>query len=453
MNSSTSSQRRLCTVAFTFSLVFGASASAQPLTLDQAIDGALQKNPDIASARLEVEAAEASRAAALSSFGPRIRTEGNLLRWNDAVRLEIPLPAGIPTEPEPIVVREQTTASLSITAAQPITPLWSLFESYKLRDLGLDIARVRAEVGRRDLAFQVTEAFFRVLQAEKLAEIQTTSVAQVEAQVKKATAFAEQGVLGRNDVLRAELAGAATRQRAIAARGNAALARARLAMLIGLDLTAPIVPVAEGVDEPPAVPPIDEVEQAALRQRGELRELDHRIGQAQAGSRAAWSRLLPQISATASYQLNRGQGFVQEQAYFVGGALQWDVWDWGATYFGAREAEARARQASSAVNKVRDGIRLDVKASHVALETSVEALAVARRSVEQAEENFRLETRRYEANANTTFDVLDAEALLTQARGQYQTALFDAFIAAAGLRRAAGVIGTGRTEVSQGVTP
>lgn len=451
MSSPTSSRVRPCALAF--ALVFGAVAAAQPLTLEQAIDAALQKNPDIASARLEIEAAEASRASALASFGPRVRAEGNLLRWNDAVRLEIPLPAGIPTEPEPIVVREQTTASLSITAAQPITPLWALFESYKLRDLGVDIARVKAEATRRDLAFQVTEAFFRVLQAEKLAEIQATSQTQVEAQVKKATAFAQQGVLGRNDVLRAELAGAATRQRAIAARGNAALAKARLAMLVGLDLAAPITPVAQRLEEVPAVPPFEETEQSALSQRAELRELEYRIGQAQAGARAAWSRLLPQVSATASYQLNRGQGFSQDQAYFVGGALQWDVWDWGATYFGAREADARARQAASAVGKVRDGIRLDVKASHVALESSVEALAVAGRSVEQAEENFRLETRRYEANANTTFDVLDAEALLTQARGQYQTALFDAFIAAAGLRRATGVVGTGRAAISQGATP
>ncbi len=66
-------------------------------------------------------------------------------------------------------------------------------------------------------------------------------------------------------------------------------------------------------------------------------------------------------------------------------------------------------------------------------------MAVAKASVALAEENFRLVQRRYDASAATSFDVVDAEGLLTQARGQMQTALYDFFITRAALRTAEGM--------------
>jgi outer membrane protein TolC len=63
---------------------------------------------------------------------------------------------------------------------------------------------------------------------------------------------------------------------------------------------------------------------------------------------------------------------------------------------------------------------------------------VARDAVEQAEENFRIEQKRYESGDNTSFDVLDAENQLTTARGQLQAAIYDSLIAHSNLARAIG---------------
>jgi outer membrane protein TolC len=65
-------------------------------------------------------------------------------------------------------------------------------------------------------------------------------------------------------------------------------------------------------------------------------------------------------------------------------------------------------------------------------------MEVAKHAVEQAEENFRIEQRRYESTSNTSFDVLDAETQLTTARGQYQAAIYDYVIAQSNLARAMG---------------
>ena len=70
--------------------------------------------------------------------------------------------------------------------------------------------------------------------------------------------------------------------------------------------------------------------------------------------------------------------------------------------------------------------------------TAAEALQVARHAVEQAEENFRIEQKRYQSAGNTSFDVLDAETQLTTARGQHQAAIYDLVIAQSNLARAMG---------------
>ena len=130
--------------------------------------------------------------------------------------------------------------------------------------------------------------------------------------------------------------------------------------------------------------------------------------------------------------------FAEKNAFFVGGNLSWDVWENGATYYGIAEAKARLSQAEAARSKVEDGLRLEARSALVTATTAAESLAVAESAVVQAEENYRIESKRYEASNNTSFDVLDAETQLTNARGQQQAALYDYIIAQSALARAVG---------------
>jgi outer membrane protein TolC len=127
-----------------------------------------------------------------------------------------------------------------------------------------------------------------------------------------------------------------------------------------------------------------------------------------------------------------------KHAWFVGLSASWDVFEGGSTYYGMAESRARVAQALAGRRKAEDLIRLDARSAQVGLVTATEALEVARAAVEQAEENFRIEQKRYEAANNTSFDVLDAENQLTGARGQHQAAIYEYLIAQANLARATG---------------
>ncbi|HEY3353056.1 MAG TPA: TolC family protein [Polyangia bacterium] len=427
---------------------FVVPAGARALTLDECVDVALSRNPDVAVADEEIVAAVAAKNAMRGNFGPKGRVEYTVLRWDSPLNLDfsgflamfqqlgLPIPPGTSAS---MAVRDPTTTTLTLSALQPVGALWGIYEGYKVRELGVDVAKVRRYITLRDTAYAATEAFYRTLQTMRLAEVAHLSVEQLDAQVLRARSFFKHGLIGNNDLLRAELGLANARQRWIAARGNVTLAQGRLAFVLGLPGETAVVPTGAPTEPPaPESTTEDEAERRALTTRLELRELELRIGQANRGVSASWSRMVPDLNLLFSYQHNTGSSFSQANAYFGGMALTWNFWEWGATYYGVPEAKARLRQALAARAKVRDGIRLETRAAYVTQASAAEMLRVAQQSVNQAEENYRLETKRYEARANTSFDVIDAETQLTSARAQLQTALYDYLIARAALVRAMG---------------
>lgn len=416
-----------------------AALAAEPLSLQRTVDLALERNPDIVSAGLESDASRWSRLSSLAAAGPRLRVEGAVQVWDKPLEVSFSIP-GLPGDGPSLKVREQFTSSAQVMVVQPIASLWPILEGLHIKDLGVDIAHLKQAQARRDVTYQATESYYRLLQAQKLVQVSETSVSQVEAQVKKARAFEGQGLMGRNDVLRAELALAGAKQRLLQIRGGESLALARLRTLLRLAPEEPlsvIAPDAAASAERPSFE-LAQAQEAARAQRSELREIEARVGQASSLRRIAWAKMLPAVNALASYQYTQGQALAQKDQVFVGLSAQWDVFEWGGTYFGTREAAVRERQAALGLERLQDAINFDTQASFVSWGTAREALGVAEQSVVMAEENYRIESKRYENAANTTFDVLDAEALLTQARAQRENAWFDLLVAEAGMQRAIG---------------
>jgi len=405
------------------------------MRLDECVDLALRNNVEVQSATEDVAASEAQRTGSRGQIGPRIRVDAYAHEWDSKYNI----PFGAASFP----VRDQFEWNATLSATQPITGLFAIFDVYKIKNLGVDIASIRREVTRRDTAYRVVESYYHLVQGQRLVEVAAASVEQLQAQLKQSNSFHNNGVVSQDDVLRAQLAVANAQQRLIQMRSRVSLEQARLAVLIGQpDVNVDPQPIGAGAEQPaqPAreAVTLDQAQKTAETQRIELVEVDKRLEQADKEVKVAYLRLAPQVSVVGAYIHNEGSQFVQTNSAYIGAQATWDVWDWGTTTSGISEAKARARQASLGRTKISDQIRLEVRRAYLELTAASEAMVVAQASVASAEENFRLVKKRYDASAATSFDVIDAEALLTQSRGQMQTALYDQLVARAALRRAMG---------------
>jgi outer membrane protein TolC len=183
---------------------------------------------------------------------------------------------------------------------------------------------------------------------------------------------------------------------------------------------------------------LEQAEEKAAADRIELKEVEKKIEESNKGVRLATAKLLPRLNLTGSYAHNQGSQFTQKDAVYVGAFANWDAWDWGTTTNGISAAKAKMRQAIIAREKIEHAVRLEARQAYVNVSTAAEAIVVAHAAVAHAEDNYRLVSKRYDANAATSFDVIDAEALLTQARAEGETSTYDYLIARAALARAIG---------------
>ena len=225
----------------------------------------------------------------------------------------------------------------------------------------------------------MAESYLRLLEASRLVEVATTSVTQLEAQQRQARSLLANGVIGKNDTLRADLALAGARQRLIQSKGQVVLARGRLSSAMGLASGVEIdaAPIA-GEPPPSDEPSVASAEAHAVASRLELREISRRIEQEKLRVGVAKLRRLPQVNLVGNYTHAEGSAFAQKDAAYVGGTLTWDVWDWGTTSAGVREADVKRQQAELAQRKLGDEVRLEARQAFVEAASAREALDVAR---------------------------------------------------------------------------
>jgi outer membrane protein TolC len=442
----------------------GAARAERKLSLAEATRLALAQNPELRLEDAKVTEAEARQKSTGSNWGPKLLLDANLLVWNDSQKFELAMPTMEdiatklkPTDLATLVkysdllalmpylfdlgnIREQVTAQIQLTLAQPLTPLLQVREGHKATRMLTEATTLDRQTKREEIVYKVKEGYLKLMQVQRLAEVAQTGVDQVSEHLKRARQFQAAGLIGKQEVLKAQVELARARERVIKARYGISLSSSALGMLLGLPLEERIVPTEKVVDPPPSRSgELGALMRQAGEQRAELKSMEKKREAALADEKRTRYDLVPQLSAIATYQHTEGQGtLMPKNSFFFGGILKWEVWDWGGKYYAAKAARARVAQAELGQRLLREGVALQTKKAFLDLEQSREELEVARTVIAEAEEAYRIEQKRFAANANTSTDVLDAQLSLTRANLSYTTALYGYYIARAALERAVG---------------
>jgi outer membrane protein len=448
-------------------------AAAAPLTLPTAIDRALAHDPRLRQAEARVAEAQATRKSVRGAYGPRLQLDANALYWFEPSKVRIidpakldlssvpelfqPMLSGLVDQISVIDVRERATYQVQVGLVQPLTQLYSVYHGHAAAQHGEAAAASGVVAMRREVTFRVTEAYYRVVMAERVAEVAQEAVATLDAHVADAARFREAGLIGPDELLAAEVEAGNAREALIRARNGVALARAALASLMGAPLDQPfaLAPVPED-GEPPAPPDTPTAQAAARRARPELAALRALAGAATEQHKVARWQLTPQVSAVARYQYQKGVLLEPTNEVFAGAVLSWNLWDWGGTYYRARAAEAVTRQAESRVREAEDLIALEVTQRRLAIDAARERLAVGRVAERQAAEALRVARQKFEQHVVGSTAVLDAQTRRSRAQASRIGAQHELIVAVAALRYA---MGSGAsptvlpTELTSGRTP
>jgi outer membrane protein len=415
----------------------GAQPAAPPtgeqLTLTGAVELALRVSPDLAISQENVESARYRLKSSRGRRLPAVSVASTLLYWDQA--LEFAVAPGMA-----LTVRDRVTTSSSATAALPLSQQVQIGNLVAVERHGLEASEEDHSARRLDVASNVASAYLGVLLARATSDIAQARTQLVQAQLERSRVLKEGGVLGQVDVMRLEAALAATRRNAISAAADAESAVDALVLAIGLPESTEVQLVDE-LPEQVSVPPMspDEAVRQAMQRRPELRAARSRAEQARSGASVEKANLLPSLSAFGTVEHNTGNGpFLPKNAWYLGLQLNWNVWDWGTTYYGYKAASHRADQAERSAARLADALRVEVRRTARDARAAYDALEVARTGQAAAEEAFRIQVARFHEGATTTTELLQAETEVAEARIGYATARHAYFLALASLARAVG---------------
>jgi len=154
--------------------------------------------------------------------------------------------------------------------------------------------------------------------------------------------------------------------------------------------------------------------------------------------RAVQAEYLPSFYVSGGYEYQENQYMVHQDNWSLIAGVNINLANGGST--SSRVGIGRSELLSLKItrDKIKDAVRLDVKAAHLDLQSSAQRIDVARTAVAQAEENLRLQRLRYQEGVGTAIEVLDAVTLLSTAETNSWRALYGFERAEAGFLYAMG---------------
>jgi outer membrane protein len=415
-------------------------ASGQPLTLEESIRIALERNLALNSAVLGVEGSEFRRKEAITNFLPLWTGQYGYTRYDEptAVGFGGAVVRGIATG---LAGTSRDVYNLSTTVQQPLFTGGLNAANYRFAKLGVESSKTSVETTKRDIVLQTRVGYFNIIRAEKFTDVAKQAVKQFEAQLEVTKAFFDVGIVPKNDVLQAEVRLANARQALITAENTLATAKASFNTLLRRDIHTPIE-VVDILAYKPFPLGFEAALEEALQQRPELKAAQLNIDQAKENVKVARSGFFPVISLAGNY------GRVSDEAGLNGELMddRWTIqalatitlWNWGNTLFRVGENKVRVNQAEDSKTQLIESIILEVKDDYLNMQVAEKNVGVAEKSIEQADENLRMNEERYKYQVATQTDVLDAVVLQAQARVNYYGALSDFNVAKAQLERAMG---------------
>jgi outer membrane protein len=407
-----------------------AQESQGPLTLDESIGIALERNLSLQFTTAGVVGSEFRQKSALTQFFPTWTGQYGYVRYNN------PFTISSGRSPE---ITDQTYG-FTTTVTQPLFAGGSISANYRSESLGVDISKTNVETLKRNIVLQVRQGYFNILAAQKVVEVAAQAVKQFEAQADVAKAFFDVGIVAKNDVLQAEVRLANAKQGQVNADNALALAKSSFNTLLRREISAPLNLV-DILDYTPSLYTLENSIEEALRQRPEIKAADLTVDQAKQAVTIARSGYFPTISLAGNYGKTADEIYLDgrwNERWTVQALATLAFSDWWRLGYKVGESKVKVSQAQEAKYQVVDNIILEVKQNYINMVQSEKNIDVAKKSIEQAEENQRLNEERYKYQVATATDVLDAVTLLAQARLNYYTALTVYNIAKASLERAMG---------------
>jgi outer membrane protein len=443
-------------------LPVAAAAQVGPLTVDGAVEAALDRSRDVRDAELSLEVARKQVREAWGSVFPQVDMNATYTRnltvpGSFLPRVFVDPDAG-PDEFVLVRFGADNNWNMSLRAEQPLfraAAFIGVSAAGRYESLQREVLRGRAQA----VVSRTRVAFYDVLLAEEGVRLTESTVARIRQSLDEMQRMERAGVSSSYDVLRLEVELANVEPALRRMRNGASAARRALAVELGLpaldDIEIAGSLAALDVDSLHAatglvdIADVDAMVAEAVARRSELRQLELTESLRRAELRAEQSEYLPQVSLFGTYAISAQQSgrpvfFASEAERAYGRQVGVQV---TVPIFSGLQRPARTAQQRLVIEQVRvqrellaDQVENQVRTYLDQVEEARARARAQRLGVQQATRGFEIAQVQYREGIGSALELTDAENALRQSEFNYAEAVYDYLVARARFDEAMGSV-------------
>jgi outer membrane protein len=415
---------------------------AQQYSIEESLELGLKNNKDIKISHSKLISSDAKTTEVGSQMLPKLSFSGSYTRLSEIPPFEI----ATPLTPNPIklydIILDNYNFKLSLQ--QPLFTGFRLSSLKSAAEYSYKASEVEYDKEINEAAFEIHNAFWNYYKAEQIKALVDENLEQIALHLKDTRDFLRNELVTKNDLLKLEVQYSNNELAEIEAGNNVELSRITFNKAIGIELNSPSTITAAEINPSQYNYNLGEIITEAKENRNELKSLEYKIKAGEENISAARAGWFPSLSLFGNFYYSRPNQRILppenkfEDTWDVGVSLNWDIWNWGYTSSQTTQAEENKFQAEVTLSKLKDAVEIEVYQSYLNYKKAFDRIEVIQKSVEQAEENYRITKEKYNSQLATSTDLIDAEVSLSQAKTNLTNASVDYELSRLTLEKAIG---------------
>ena len=409
-------------------------------TLQQLKDSALHNNIAVRNAQHGIDAAKEQRKEAFTKYFPNVSGTGLWFNANKgmaqttitpsevvpsdlATALATMLPAAsLASLANPISVSMMKNGTIgALTAVQPVFAGGQIINGNKLAKVGEDVSRLQLQLSENEVEKTAEQYFWQLASLQekmKTVEAVDTLLAGIHKDVDVAV---RAGLAMRNDLLQVQLRQNDIQSQRLKLQNGISIVRLLLSQYCGLRDTSFVITYQ--LDVPSALLSRQDHNQALLG-TAEYQLLGKQVEAANLQKKLAVGQNLPSVAVGAGYNYHN---LLDNNHTFgmVFATVSVPISDWWGGSHAIKRRKIEYQQAQEQLEDNAELLKIRMQNAWNGVEESYLQLQLAKRSIEQAEENLRLNRDYYRAGTSRMSDLLEAQLLYQQTRDKHTDAYAD----------------------------
>jgi len=353
------------------------------ITLDQAVQLALQHNHVVRIAQHKVEEKEQAKQVTRSGYFPLLRNDSNVLQLTDTQFIAIPqgslgVVAGTPV-PAASAVLNQGGITLITSGTQLTQPLTELFKVRAANDAAaadLHGTRSEAQQTKNEIALHVHQIYYRILVVQSQHEVAQAKLKTAEDLNSERVVQVQMGSSLQEQVLESRAQSLEASQDLLTTELQLSDLTMQLNDLMGLPLSTPLT-LEPGVHEAKEICAREECVKAAVETHPEVAKARADVEKASAATRLAKRAYIPDVEAFARYSYQDNVPFLARNFGTFGVHFGYDLFDGGRRNAEIAERQAQLAQAKENLSRVTEEVELRVQTAHNKLERTQQMVKVS----------------------------------------------------------------------------